>query len=305
MPDKEPVDKVQGKQPQDEMLEFLKRGEVRTMEKDIAVLRKEEAQTERERIVSAPKAQTAVPLIPSPPAPAQPQENIAVPLPQKPAERAKIFTRILILLIVIGALAGIGWIVYSKFKNNPRPASTPAPTPKPTPTPAPIAVPQIPLITEKLVSWGYRIPKNPRTIDTIIIFSAINSGKDPYGVDGIIQQSKKYKVSPHYLIARDGTMYRLVPDEYIAYHAGTGQMPDGSRKNVINNFSIGIELVYAQVESPNNDQYASLARLVAYLAKQYNIPSQNILEHKDISPGKKTDPWNFDLKKFRSLLINP
>ena len=160
----------------------------------------------------------------------------------------------------------------------------------------------MPSINERILDWGYYVPTATRTIDTIIILSTASPGEDPYSLDGVIQESKRYKVSPHYIITREGIIYRLVPDGYVAYQAGAGQMPDGNRKNIINNFSIGIELIYVQTESPNNNQYESLAELVVYLKQKYNIPSANILEHKDISSSGKTDPWNFDWIKFDEML---
>lgn len=116
-------------------------------------------------------------------------------------------------------------------------------------------------ITDKLLYWGYEIPSSNRAIDTIIIHSSYDVlGTDPYGVDGIIYEYKIYGVSPHYLIDRNGTIFRLVKDENIAYHAGGGKMPD-NRTN-INSFSIGIELINTKTVGPNEVQYSSLVELV-------------------------------------------
>jgi len=121
-------------------------------------------------------------------------------------------------------------------------------------------------------------------------------------MEKVIEEYRMYKVAPHYLISHDGAIYRLVPDEAVAYHAGVSRMPDGSRVNIINNFSIGIELIYIKTESPNEEQYQSLAQLVKYLKEKYNIPPGNILGHNQIAPGIKDDPWNFDWEKFNTLL---
>lgn len=145
-------------------------------------------------------------------------------------------------------------------------------------------------ITDRLVSWGFT-KSSGRTIDTIIIHSSYNAvGSDPHSLDDII--NKEYKpngVSPHYIISREGVVYRLVADQNIAYHAGVSKVPDG-RTNV-NDFSIGIEVVETQSESPNAAQYASLKSLISYLKGQYKI--KYILGHSDIAPGRKDDPWNF------------
>ena len=96
-------------------------------------------------------------------------------------------------------------------------------------------------IISKLVSWGYQ-KSSGRSVDTIIIHSSYNAlGGDEYDTDKLIDEYKKYNVSPHYLIDRKGNIYKLVRNEDIAYHAGESKTPDG-RKNV-NNFSIGIEII--------------------------------------------------------------
>lgn len=153
-----------------------------------------------------------------------------------------------------------------------------------------------PKIINKLVNWGFT-KEESRAINTIIIHSSYNAlGNNPHNVEDII--NKEYKpagVSSHYIIARDGTIYRLVQDKNIAYHAGVSKMPDG-RTNV-NNFSLGIEIVETTSESPSAEQYTALKNLIIYLKGKYKI--KYILGHSDIAPGRKTDPWNFDWKRIK------
>ncbi len=154
-------------------------------------------------------------------------------------------------------------------------------------------------IVDKFVSWGYEMPQINRSIDTIIIHSSYDAlGVNPYSVDGVIYEYKIYGVSPHYLIDRNGTIFKLVKDENIAYHAGGGKMPDG--RTGINNFSIGVELINTKTICPNEAQYSSLVGLVKSLKSKYGI--KNILGHSEISIERKTDPWNFDWKKFNEKL---
>ena len=161
----------------------------------------------------------------------------------------------------------------------------------------------IPSIVERILNWGYHVPETPRIIDTIIIHSAYNAiGGDVHDIEKVIEEFRTYGVTPHYLITRDGIIYQLAPDEAIAYHAGYGKMPDGSRKNIINFFSIGIELIHTKTESPNETQYQSLTQLTKQLREQYNIIFENILGHNQITPERKDDPWNFDWEYFKSLL---
>lgn len=146
----------------------------------------------------------------------------------------------------------------------------------------------------RLVSWGFQLA-NGRTIDTVVIHSTYNAtGGDPFSVSKILDIYKSYGVSPHYLVARDGMVYRLVEEKNIAYHAGDSKMPDG-RTNV-NAFSIGIEVIGKDDGSPSEMQYASLNNLLADIKKRHDI--EHILGHSDIAPGRKTDPWGFEWKKI-------
>lgn len=106
-----------------------------------------------------------------------------------------------------------------------------------------------------------------------------------------------YKVSSHYMIARDGTIVRLVADNDRAWHAGKSVMPTDGRDGV-NNFSIGIELmashpdddptVKTQADAYTEEQYASLNKLIAQLCALHGITS--VVGHDEIAPGRKTDP---------------
>lgn len=105
-------------------------------------------------------------------------------------------------------------------------------------------------------------------------------------------------VSAHYVVGKDGTIYHLVPDERAAWHAGRSSL-HGERSPSVNARSIGIEIVNdGSGRTPFTDaQYASVRALVGYLSQTYQIPTQNIVGHKDVAPGRKVDPapnfaWN-------------
>lgn len=145
-------------------------------------------------------------------------------------------------------------------------------------------------IINKIVSWGYQAAGG-RKIDAIIIHSSYNAlGGDPYNLDKLLAEYKQYGVAPHYLIDREGGIYKLVEEKNIAYHAGESQTPDG-RINV-NNFSIGIEMMNKEDSKFTGNQYAALNDLLKYLRSKYKI--KYVLGHNQIAPGRKTDPWNFD-----------
>lgn len=151
-------------------------------------------------------------------------------------------------------------------------------------------------IINKKTTWGYSTSNN-RNIDTLIIHSSYDAlGTEPYDLEGLINEYKQYGVAPHFLINRKGNVYRLVDEKNIAYHAGISKMPDG--RTGANNFSIGIELMNTKEDDYTKNQYSALNKLIDYLEKQYDI--KYVLGHQDISPDRKTDPWNFDWKKINS-----
>ena len=151
---------------------------------------------------------------------------------------------------------------------------------------------------EKPAKAGFT-KNNSRKIDAIIIHSVFNnSGGDLYNVDSIVKQFSHYRVSTHYLIARDGAIYRLVDEKDIAYHAGKSQLPDGRRS--VNSCSIGIELVTSFTEVPTEAQINALVELIKDIKLRYKI--KYVLRHSDIAPERKTDPWTMDWENFRRRL---
>jgi hypothetical protein len=150
-------------------------------------------------------------------------------------------------------------------------------------------------ITNRLVSWGFQADSG-RKIDTIIIHSSYDAlGDDPYSVSGVIAEYKSYSVSPHYLIDRNGKVYRLVEDKNIAYHAGESKVPDG--RTGVNAFSIGIEMLTTKKDKLTDAQYSALKLLISDLKGKYKITS--VLGHNQIAPGRKDDPWNFEWSKLK------
>ena len=118
------------------------------------------------------------------------------------------------------------------------------------------------------------------------------------------------KASAHYLIDLDGTIFQLVLDENIAWHAGISQWKGREHVNpksgipTVNNCSIGIELVNAntgQMEYPKEQIYAC-AQLCKYLREEYGVAECDIIGHKDVAPGRKNDPLGFDWEVFRQGL---
>jgi N-acetyl-anhydromuramyl-L-alanine amidase AmpD len=64
----------------------------------------------------------------------------------------------------------------------------------------------------------------------------------PYDVDRQVDIFRKAQASANYLIARDGTVYLLVPENRVAWHAGRGQLAWEPALKSMNQRSIGIEM---------------------------------------------------------------
>lgn len=99
------------------------------------------------------------------------------------------------------------------------------------------------------------------------------------------------RVSAHYMIEEDGRVFRLVPEERRAWHAGVSFWR-GQRD--INARSIGIELVNPGHEFGYRDfpkaQMNALARLAHTILARHPIPARNVVGHSDVAPARKTDP---------------
>jgi N-acetyl-anhydromuramyl-L-alanine amidase AmpD len=100
-------------------------------------------------------------------------------------------------------------------------------------------------------------------------------------------------VSAHYVVGRDGRTVQMVPDDWIAWHAGTSAMfperkPPGEPG--VNKFSIGIELVGTERSGFTPPQLDALYALLRRLVTTYNIPPERVVGHCHIAPGRKIDP---------------
>ncbi|RAK66430.1 N-acetylmuramoyl-L-alanine amidase [Phenylobacterium kunshanense] len=99
------------------------------------------------------------------------------------------------------------------------------------------------------------------------------------------------KVSSHYVVEEDGRIFRLVPEERRAWHAGVSYWR--GRRNV-NGDSIGIEIV-----NPGHEfgyrafpeaQVAAVIALVGDIRSRWDIEDRDIVGHSDVAPNRKDDP---------------
>ena len=118
------------------------------------------------------------------------------------------------------------------------------------------------------------------------------------------------QVSSHYFISKNGNITLLVPELYIAWHAGKSKWKD---KSFLNKNSIGIEITNPghrfEYKNYTNKQINSIVILIKYLLNKYKISKKNVLAHSDIAPDRKKDPgekfpWEYLAKKKLSIWHN-
>ena len=97
-------------------------------------------------------------------------------------------------------------------------------------------------------------------------------------------------VSVHWLLDVDGTVYRLVSEELVAFHAGLSMWRG---RAAVNERSVGIEIVNANGNHhpyPERQIAALLALCGDILARNRGIAAAGVVGHSDIAPKRKVDP---------------
>ena len=134
-----------------------------------------------------------------------------------------------------------------------------------------------------------------------IVFHYTGMSSESKAIKRLIDENSK--VSCHYFIKRNGQIILMVPDLYIAWHAGQSNW---NKENSLNRNSIGIEISNKGhqfgYQKFSKTQILSLINLCKYLIKKYNIKKKNVLGHSDIAFDRKKDPgekfpWEYLAKK--------
>ena len=107
-------------------------------------------------------------------------------------------------------------------------------------------------------------------------------------------------VSSHYLVDEDGAVFRLVPEDRRAWHAGISSWRG---QTALNGRSIGIEIVNPGHEWGYRDfpvlQLAAVCDLCLEILARHPIPNRNVVAHSDVAPDRKQDPGErFDWEGF-------
>jgi N-acetylmuramoyl-L-alanine amidase len=99
------------------------------------------------------------------------------------------------------------------------------------------------------------------------------------------------QVSSHYVVDEDGTVFRLVPEDRRAWHAGVSHWRGHT---ALNARSIGIEIVNPGHEWGYRDfpalQMAAVCDLCLAILARHPIPARHVVAHSDVAPDRKEDP---------------
>lgn len=99
------------------------------------------------------------------------------------------------------------------------------------------------------------------------------------------------RVSAHYLVEEDGRVFRLVPEERRAWHAGRGVWQGETDLNAA---SIGIEIVNPGHEFGYRPfpavQIEAVIALIGDIRQRWTVPDARIIAHSDLAPERKQDP---------------
>ena len=163
---------------------------------------------------------------------------------------------------------------------------------------------------KKILNYSPNFDLKKRTTNQIkfLIFHYTGMKTETEAINRLIDY--KSKVSSHYLIKNNGEIITLVPELFIAWHAGKSNWKNYKS---LNKNSIGIEISnpghHFKYKKFSQKQINAITKLSKYLIKKYKIKAQHIMGHSDIAPERKKDPgekfpWKYFSKKKIGLWHN-
>ena len=128
----------------------------------------------------------------------------------------------------------------------------------------------------------------PGGVDMLILhYTGMKTARD--AIDRL--RDPQARVSSHYVVDEDGTVYRLVPEHLRAWHAGISYWRG---RTGLNDVSVGIEIV-----NPGHEwgyrpfppaQILAVTALSQAILARHPIPARNVVAHSDVAPDRKQDP---------------
>jgi N-acetyl-anhydromuramyl-L-alanine amidase AmpD len=133
-------------------------------------------------------------------------------------------------------------------------------------------------------------------IDTVVLhyISALGRAENVYDLREILDVYCDFGVSCHYMVQRDGTLYRLVPEEFKAWHCGKSIMPEPDNRQSVNDFSVGIELIATPTSGFTPEQYSVVVNLCRTLGQRYGnlayVGHDGIAGARAVAMGLRKEP---------------
>ncbi len=139
-------------------------------------------------------------------------------------------------------------------------------------------------IIEKLLTINQysRSGEKQNKIENVVVHWVGNAGSSAIGnrnyFNNLATTHKTY-ASSHYVVGLEGEIIKCIPEDEVAFHAGSYSM---------NRKSIGIETCHPDWEGKFSDvTYNALVELVADICKRYNLDvSKTVIRHYDVT-GKE------------------
>jgi len=126
----------------------------------------------------------------------------------------------------------------------------------------------------------FRSPRNPerrvRTATTLVVLHTTEAGARS-SLNKLCERGEC-----HYCVPENGTVYRIVDRERVAFHAGRSMW---NGKEECDNFSIGIEVVGHHDEPLTLKQIEALKELLAWLKQVYRLNDAQIVTHSQVAYG--------------------
>lgn len=194
--------------------------------------------------------------------------------------------------------------------------SHPSPTtvqpPPPPPPPASAIPPTItaPGVTYRVPVQAPRMYSSPRAPLGVPLWLIVHDSEGPAGASfwWWCSPNNPYRSSAHDLVDRAGVVWRCVPYNLAAHHAGgeSARIPGAplgktAGTSNTNHVSIGVELEADPAPMAPGYTEPQLDVAVAHLGelvRELGIPRERVLRHADVDPANRTDPRGLDWEAF-------
>ena len=130
------------------------------------------------------------------------------------------------------------------------------------------------------LSNSYRSPRNPERRIRVATRLIVLHTTEAHARSSLNKLRERGEA--HYCVTEDGTVYRIVDRERVAFHAGRSMW---NGKEDCDEYAIGIEVVGHHDKPVSLKQIAALKELVAALKKMYGLTDGQVVCHSHVAYG--------------------